>query len=291
MKQPEAIVITGASTGIGRACALHFDKLGYRVFADVRNEADGDALQVAASVRLTPIILDVTNDADIANAERVVNKAIGNGAGKESELTGLINNAGIAVGGPLEYLPIAQVRQQIEINVIGAVAVTQAFLPLLRHASHHSRATVVNISSISGRFAAPFLGPYAASKFALEALSDALRLELRPAGIRVVSIEPGPIATPIWEKSLAAAQAMRQALPPIAEENYGPALDFMLKQIRPNQGIPAIEVAQVVEKAITRQRPRARYLVGPGAWVPVLMSHLPTRLRDWLVASRLPKYG
>ncbi len=286
MAPPQSIVITGASTGIGKACAQHFDQLGYRVFAGVRKAADGEALRAEASDRLTPIMLDVTKADSIAQAALAVTDAVGDGG-----LTTLINNAGIAVGGPLEYLPVEQLRQQMEINVIGAVAVTQAFLPQLRRGAKHGSATVINVSSVSGRFASPFLGPYAASKFALEALSDALRLELRPAGIRVVLIEPGPVATPIWEKTLASAQAVRASLPAKAETHYGPALDFMLNRIQPNQGIPATEVARVVAQAVTLAWPKARYLIGPGSWVAVLLSHLPTGLSDWLVARQLPKFG
>lgn len=286
MDRTKAIVITGASTGIGRACALHFDQLGYRVFAGVRSEKDGAALAADTSEWLTPVMIDVTDDAHVLAAARLVEQTVG-----ERGVTVLVNNAGIAIGGPLEHVPLDRIRQQMDVNVIGAVAVTQAFLPLLRVGLQHSPVTVVNISSISGRMAMPFLGPYAASKFALEALSDSLRLELRPWNIRVVAIEPGEIATPIWEKGLKYAEDMRAALPAIAEDRYGPALDFMIDRIQPNQGMPAMEVARIVEEAVTSARPRPRYLVGRDARIGSWIARLPMRLRDRLIASRLPQYG
>src|SRR5262245_5535409 len=182
------IVITGASSGIGRAMRL--DQLGFHVFAGVRNPADGDALKSKSSERLSPVLLDVTSEDSIARAARSIGDA---------PIAGLVNNAGIAVGGPLEMVPIPLWRKQFEVNVIGQVAVTQAFLPLLRV----GRGRIVNIGSIAGRSALPFTSPYCSSKFALEGLSDSLRMELRQWGISVSIVEPGSIRTPIWEKSLA----------------------------------------------------------------------------------------
>ncbi len=176
-----AVLITGASTGIGAACALHLDRLGFRVWAGVRRPSDGEALVGQASRQLTPIILDVTDSNSIAAALA----GVGAGAGGDS-LAGLVNNAGIVVAAPVEILPIAELRTQLEVNVIGLVAVTQAALPLLRL----GRGRVVNIGSISGRMATPVIGAYAASKFAVEALTDALRVEVQPWGIDVALIEP-----------------------------------------------------------------------------------------------------
>ena len=161
--EPDSIVITGASSGIGEACALYLDELGYRVFAGVRKPAAGEALKAKASKRLAPVILDVTDVASIDRAVETVKAAVG-----AAGLAGLVNNAGIGVGGPLEVVPLADLRKQFEVNVIGQVAVTQALLPLLRQ----GRGRIVNMGSIAGRATMPFMGPYSASKFALEALTD-----------------------------------------------------------------------------------------------------------------------
>jgi NAD(P)-dependent dehydrogenase (short-subunit alcohol dehydrogenase family) len=277
MAPQKAIVITGTSTGIGAACALYLDRLDFHVFAGVRQPVDGDALRQQASPQLTPIFLDVTDPASIAAAASTVSTAVG-----ETGLAGLVNNAGIAVGGPLEFIPLADLRRQLEVNVIGQVAVTQAFLPLLRQ----GRGRIVNIGSISGRVATPFLGPYAASKFALSALTDSLRVELRPWDLAVCLVEPGPIATPIWEKSLAEGEQMVQNLPPQADAFYGSAFvrmwEFALNRRR--MAIPPEAVAKVVAHALTAPRPKTRYLVGPGAWlVPLLAKFVPDRLRDRLI--------
>lgn len=276
-----AVVITGASTGIGAACAKRLAQAGFHVFAGVRKACDGAALQQAIAGSLTPLQLDVTEPMQITAAGDMVAAAVG-----DQGLVGLVNNAGIAVGGPLEFLPVAELRRQMEVNVYGTLAVTQAFLPLLRQA----RGRIVNMSSISGLAASPFLGPYAASKYALEALSDALRLEVRPWGIAVVLVEPGNIATPIWQKGLAFADQLFTDLPAQAHEYYGPIFPFMAKMLNRNRGTPADTVAKVVEQALTTKRPKARYLVGYDARLRTWIERLPTRWRDGLIASRLPKF-
>src|SRR5216684_7141096 len=201
------IVITGASTGIGEACALRLDGLGYRVFAGVRRFADGEALKKKSSDRLSPVMLDVTSEESITAAVRTVG---------DVPLAGLVNNAGIVVAGPLELIPIAMWRKQLEVNVIGQVAVTQAFLPMLRAGCGR----IVNMGSIAGRSALPFSGPYCASKFALEGLTDSLRMELRQFGISVSIIEPGAVKTPIWEKTSASENQYLGALPALLLELY-----------------------------------------------------------------------
>src|SRR5258708_15197622 len=206
------IVVTGASSGIGKACALQLDTLGMRVAAGVRRERDGEALRREASDRLTPILLDITDATAISAAVDCVTTASG-----ETGLAGIINNAGIAVAGPLELLPLSELRKQLEVNVIGQIAVTQAFLPLLRR----GKGRVVMIGSLGGRIVTPFTGAYCASKFAMEALTDALRMELRPWHMHVSIIEPGFIDTPIWEKSKEAASAMLDSLPSQADDLYG----------------------------------------------------------------------
>ncbi len=279
-----AVVVTGASTGIGEACALGLDGLGVRVFAGVRKAADGDALTRKASGRLTPVLLDVTDAAAIAAAAETVAKAVG-----EAGLAGLVNNAGISVAGPLEFLPIAELRAQLEVNVIGQVAVTQAFLPMLRKA----RGRIVNMGSIAGRSATPFVGAYCASKFALEALTDALRMELGPWGIAVSIVEPGAVATPIWEKSVARASATMARRPPQARDFYGQALTTMREasERMARGAIPTDRVVAAVVHALTAARPKTRYLVGADAKVQVALKILPDRLRDRLIvrALRLPQ--
>ncbi len=272
------VVITGTSTGIGAACALHLDRLGFRVFAGVRKEADGERLKDRASERLTPIPLDVTNSATIASAAGTVAKAL-----DDRGLAGLVNNAGIAIAGPLEFLPVDELRKQLEVNVLGQIAVTQAFLELLRQGGGR----VINIGSISGRSALPFLGPYAASKFAMEALTDSLRLELRPWNIWVAIVEPGTIATPIWQKSIAAADQATRNLPERARQLYGPAIAAMRRITAARTGVPAQLVADAVAHALTARRPRTRYVVGRDARLRRIVELLPDRMRDSLIARRL----
>lgn len=275
-----AVVITGASSGIGETCAIHLDMLGFRVFAGVRREEDGAALQQKASSRLTPITLDVT-DADMINAAvQTVTAGVGNAG-----LAGLVNNAGVAVAGPLEFLPIDELRRQLEINVIGQIAVTQAFLPLIRQG--HGR--IVNVGSISGKLVTPLLGAYGASKFALEALTDALRMELQPWGIDVAIVEPGATATPIWKRSLAAGDALMAQMPPQVEALYGKAIAATRKAAARNTtaGTPPIEVAKAVADALTAKRPKSRYPVGRDARIGTTLARvLPDRARDRLLAGR-----
>lgn len=276
----KAVVITGASTGIGRACALYLAKEGYWVFAGVRKQADADFLRQKASGPLTPVFIDVTDPETIADSLKTVIASVG-----QVGLAGLVNNAGIGRGGPLEYLPLADLQTQFEVNVIGQIAVTQAFLPLLRQA----RGRIINMSSISGRVAMPFVGPYSASKFALEALTDSLRVELRPWGIAVISIQPGVIATPIWDKSIAKADELLASFPAEVERLYGDKLAVIHKELQAaaQRGTPAETVAKVVAKALGADRPKTRYLVGPDAKLAAwLVWLLPDRLRDWLVAKQ-----
>lgn len=273
------VLVTGASTGIGRECALHMDRLGYQVFAGVRRQVDGDALAKEASTNLTPILLDVADERSIAKAEGHIREDC-----SENGLVGLVNNAGIAVAGPLEFIPIPELRRQMEVNVIGQVAVTQAFLPLLRKA--HGR--IIFISSISGRVASPLLGPYAASKFALEALADALRRELYPWGLHVSVVEPGRIETPIWEKSVASAVDLLNGLPPEVETLYGGLIDARREgALKGTGGAPVEAVARAVEHALVSLRPKTRYLVGRDARIGALAVRLlPDRLLDRILAHR-----
>ena len=276
-----AVVVTGASTGIGQACALRLDKIGFQVFAGVRKEADGESLKRQASERLTPVFIDVTEEASIASAADTVAAAVG-----AAGLAGLVNNAGIVVPGPLEFQPLGDIRQQIDVNFIGQIAVTQAFLPLLRK----RRGRIVNIGSIGGRMATPFLGAYAASKFAMEAFTDSLRMELQPWGISVSIVEPGSIATPLWEKGQAAADEIDRKLPQTGHALYDPAVAAMRRVADKlaRAAIPPSAVAKAVAHALTAKRPKTRYLVGRDAKLQAAVAKLvPDRMRDWLIVQRM----
>jgi NAD(P)-dependent dehydrogenase (short-subunit alcohol dehydrogenase family) len=285
MATAKSVVITGASTGIGAACALHLDQLGWRVFAGVRKQGDAEALRAQGSARLTPVSLDVTDTVSISTAASAVAGAVG-----AAGLAGLLNNAGIVVPGPIELLPLSDLRRQLEINVVGQVAVTQAFLPLIRA----GRGRIVNMGSIAGRMATPFTGAYSASKFALEALTDALRLELQPWGISVSIIEPGAVATPIWEKAAKTAETMLRAVPPETFVLYAEAIEALKKAAAhaAKNAVDPVDVARAVEHALTASRPRTRYVVGREAKIRAAMAlFVPDRVRDNLVAKsmHLPK--
>ncbi len=269
-------MITGASTGIGEACALRLDGLGYRVFAGVRRFADGEALKKKSSDRLSPVMLDVTSEESITAAVRTVG---------DVPLAGLVNNAGIVVPGPLELVPIAMWRKQLEVNVIGQVAVTQAFLPMLRAGCGR----IVNMGSVAGRSALPFSGPYCASKFALEGLTDSLRMELRQFGISVSIVEPGAIQTPIWDKSAAGANEYLNAAPAPLLELYR-ALLGKLQAAAAHAGKHAVgpeEVAKAVEHALASSKPKTRYVVGSDAKLRMKLIHLPDRIVDSLILKKL----
>lgn len=274
-------MITGASTGIGRACALHLDSLGFQVFAGVRKREDGERLAAEASDRLEPLPIDVTDSESIAKAAELVSEATA-GAG----LAGLVNNAGVTVSAPLEFIPLDDFRHQLEVNVVGQIAVTQAFLAMLRTA----RGRIVMMSSIGGRMSLPLLSPYHASKFALEAIADSLRMELRPWGIAVSIVEPGSIATPIWDKGASSADAVLEKMPADARRLYGKPVEAMRRTAKEagERGLPPESVAKVVAHALTARRPRTRYLVGRDAKAQLVLSRLlPDRMVDRLVARQL----
>lgn len=280
----KSVVITGASTGIGKACALWMDRAGWRVFAGVRKAADGEELRNAASERLTPVFVDVTDAASIAAMAAEVRVAVG-----DDGLHGLVNNAGMATGGVLEFVDLNELRRVLEVNVTGQLAVTQPLIPLLRQ----TRGRIVMMSSVAGFSSTPLLGLYAASKHALEAITDALRLELHPWGIHVSSVQPGTIATPIWGKALNLAEEILPGYPPQALELYGPLVEAMLNSLRKSEsdGIPPEAVAQAVYHALTATRPKSRYVVGQDAKIRAWIERLPDRLRDRVMLGRMPKYG
>jgi NAD(P)-dependent dehydrogenase (short-subunit alcohol dehydrogenase family) len=251
-----SVLVTGASTGIGRATAERLRDAGWLVYASVRNEGEAPA-------NTLELVFDVT-DAD----------AIGRAAAQVDELDALVDNAGIAIAAPLEFLPPEELTRQLDVNVVGQLRVLQAFLPKLRR----SRGRIVLMGSIGGRSALPFIGAYAMSKFALEAMADSLRLEVAPFGVRVTIVEPGTIATPIWTKP----QRNVQEFPPQAAELYGARIDKFrrLAAQRSSKGVPPVEVARVVEQALVSEKPRTRYVVGPDARRRARVQRLPDRWRD-----------
>lgn len=212
----KSALVTGASTGIGYAAALRLDADGWQVFAGVRRESDGEALRKAGSERLEPLILDVTEPEQIAAAAKRVGEKVGSGG-----LDGLVNNAGIVLGGPVETLEISDLRRQLETNVIGQVAVTKALLPMIRAA----RGRVVFVGSVNGRMSLPYLSPYSASKHAIEAIGDSLRGEMHPFGVKVSIIEPGAIETPMREKGNAAANELKATMNADQLRLYGKAIE------------------------------------------------------------------
>jgi NAD(P)-dependent dehydrogenase (short-subunit alcohol dehydrogenase family) len=277
------VLISGASTGIGRASAIRLANAGWDVVAGVRKEADGESVRAESPERITPVILDVTDADTIASTAEAVRTAVG-----ERGLAGLVNNAGVTVQGPLEFLPIEDLRRQLEVNVTGQIAVTQAMLPEIRKATGR----IVNMGSVGGRVAHPFIGPYHASKFAIEALTDSLRKELRPWGIQVVVVEPGSMATEIWEKGAGAANDQLEKLLPRGRELYGQMLE-KVRQVAVKtgeRGGSPDKVAKVVENALTTNRPRPRYLVGPDAIAQVALNALlPARAFDAVEARYLER--
>lgn len=287
---PDAyVLITGTSSGIGSACARRLDRMGFRVFAGVRKTADGQALRQQTSERLEPVLLDVADEQSIRTTAEHITEVVGS-----KGLAGLVNNAGVAVASPLEFIPLDALRRQLEVNVTGQLAVTQAMLPLLRQA----RGRIVNVGSLGGFLASPFTGVYNASKFAMEGLTDALRMEVRPWGIEVVLIQPGVIATPIWRTSLTAADRLLTEMPPQVYELYGPAMNAMRKSAGPakTRGTSPDAVAKAVAHALTARRPRTRYLVGIDARLGALLAYLPDRWRDrliwrWQVGKALEEQG
>ena len=275
--KPRSVLITGASTGIGASCAGYLATRGFRVFAGVRRPEDGERLKADTSSPLTPVLLDVVDPDSLKRARETIAGAL-----EDDGLSALVNNAGISVSAPLEFVPLDDLRRQFEVNLFGHVAVTQAFLSFLRTA----RGRIVNMSSISGRLSAPFLAPYAMSKFALEAFSDALRRELHPWHIEVSCVEPGAIDTPIWNKGLNAPENQLDNAPAGTRELYGESMRALRKlgEKSRDQAIPAERVAKVVHHALTARRPRTRYLVGPDAQITDrLVRWLPDRWLDALL--------
>jgi len=286
----KSVLITGTSTGIGEATAIALHDKGIQVFAGVRRAEDGERLVEKTSSRLIPLLLDVTDPQAIASAVSRIAELTG-----DAGLAGLVNNAGISIAFPMEFLPLEVLRKQLEVNVIGVVAVTQAMLPLLRKGGGR----IVNISSVSGLVAAPYIGAYAASKHALEALSDSLRLELRNFNISVSVVEPADIDTPIWRKSRQTADALREEMLSKVDVNefsddvrQAHATDIAAMRVATSKfeanAIPVSKVVLAIEHALLSRSPKSRYPVGGKSWqVKLLLRFLPDWLRDRIVLRNL----
>src|SRR5262245_32611420 len=281
------VVVTGTSTGIGRACALRLAGAGFSVFAGVRRASDGDALRGEADGSLTPLLLDITDPEMIAAAAEEVSAAVG-----DRGLAGLVNNAGIVKPGPLEYQPMADFRRQLEVNLFGHVMVTQAFLPLIRRGGGR----LVNVGSVGGRLVLPLHGGYSASKFAMEAVTDAYRLELREWGIHVSLVDPGGSASAIFDKTTTAIDAARDGLHErgidLYDDDFANVRELVVKTAE--TATPPDKVAKAVADALTAKKPKTRYLAGKDARaIAVIAKALPDRLKDRVVAHEadLPEKG
>jgi NAD(P)-dependent dehydrogenase (short-subunit alcohol dehydrogenase family) len=277
----KSVVVTGASSGLGRAAAIHLSELGYRVFAGVRTESSAAELsRLSPSMgELIAVMLDVTDAASIAHAGKLVERRC-----SDTGLWAVVNNAGISISAPLECVPMDVMRTQLETNVVGALAVSQRFLPLLRA----SRGRIVNISSGVGNVAPPYLGAYAASQFAKEGLSDALRRELRPLGVSVSVIQPGAVATPIWEKARKSADEILAAAPAEVVETYRARfIEFLnMNELRAQASkTTTADYANAVADALAAKRPKTRYRVGVDSWSSAFVRRIvPDRMMDALMA-------
>lgn len=276
-----AIVVTGASTGIGRAAVAKAVREGAHVFASVRKEADAESLRGEFGAAVTPLLFDVADEAAVRAGASQVAAALGN-----KRLYGLVNNAGIAVPGPLLHLDTDDLRRQFEINLFGVHNVTRAFADLLGADKERVGAPgrIVMISSVGGQNGSPFVGPYSASKFALEGYSQSLRRELMLYGIDVIVIGPGAIATPIWDK------AEGEDLKRFSNTDYAPAVervaDYMLAQGK--QGLPPSDVGDLIWLCLSDPKPKVRYAILRKPFMDARLPRLlPPRMVDNIIAKRL----
>jgi NAD(P)-dependent dehydrogenase (short-subunit alcohol dehydrogenase family) len=281
MDNNKAIVVTGTSSGIGKACALYLDKMGFKVYAGVRKQADSDNLKKQASERLTPVIFDVSDTESISAAASIIEGETG------GNVYGLVNNAGIGRGGALEVTPITEIRKLLEVNVIGLMAVTQAFIPMLRQ----GKGRIINIGSTSSLLAFPGASAYSASKFAVRAITDSLRVELKPFDISVILVAPGAVESAIWEKGKAYKEEMRKTVKPEIAELYSPLRKFGERLNDEVKKIPAGKVAKVVGSAFKSNKPRSYYIVGNDAKGAAKATKLPRGFLDWIILKRIQKLG
>ncbi len=273
------VIITGVSTGIGAAVARHLCRSGCKVIGSVRRAEDASDLAEQFGDRFIPLVFDVTDEENCRKEAQRLEKILDPG----DQVKALINNAGIATGGPLLIFSAEELRHQLDVNVVGVHRVIQCFFPILKaHSTPGAPGRIINISSVAGRRVLPFMGPYSASKYALEAWSDALRMELIPHGLEVVLIEPGPVQSAIWTK-----KPDSEHNPYIGSE-YEPALrqfeSLLIEKSR--SALPAEKVAVLTEKILRMKKPKARYLVTRKAWKNYyLMKILPTRLMDRILVK------
>lgn len=280
----KAVLVTGASTGIGRQCVLDMAEDGYLVFATVRTRYE----PFPSTLPIITIPLDITDDEQMKAAVWLIEKSL-----REKQIKGLFalfNNAGIAVGGPLEFVPIQDFQHQFDINVLGQVRCIQAFLPLLREYGRGAR--ILNMSSIAGRSYLPFSSPYCASKHAFEAISDSLRIELLPWGIHVCLLEPGLIKTPIWDKASKALNHYVSSYPEEAQLLYGKYLSFFARHITScaQKAIAPNIISQSILTILNSRKPKHRYLYGKDAKLRALLNLLPTSILDRLISGYLSKH-
>jgi len=278
-KKNQTILITGASSGIGMATALFLADQGMRVYAGVRKEQNKQKLLKNASSNLTPIFLDVCDQASIDRASELISLEAKN------SVFSLINNAGLSLNGPLEILPLDDIRNLINVNVLGVLEVTQAFIPLIRE----SRGRLINISSGHGLLAIPDKSVYAASKSAVQAITDSLRLELLPFGVHVSSVVVGKVNTSVLGKILRDREKMISLADPDVLNNYLGLIEYFDKEVKNIPGIEAIEVARVISGAIQEERPKTQYLVGPGAKKMKMLSRFPVKMRDKMLYKAIHK--
>jgi len=275
------VVVTGASTGIGRASVKVLTDKGFHVFGSVRKQTDADSLTKEFGDKVTPLTFDVTDEAAVKAGAASVKETIG-----DATLSGLVNNAGIAVSGPLMHIPVEEVRHQMEVNTISPLIVTQAFLPMLGATNPPSSnpGRIINISSVAGKTASPIVGPYAMSKHALEAFSEALRRELMLYGIDVIIIGPGAVATPIWGK------AEEVDITPYKDTDYKQAIDGVRNYMLTNgpKGIAPEKLGELVHHTITTPNPKVRYPIVPNYLTDWLIPNMLTKRRlDKIIASRM----
>ncbi|MGQ7868748.1 SDR family NAD(P)-dependent oxidoreductase [Sunxiuqinia sp. sy24] len=266
----QAVLITGASTGIGYATALYLDKAGYKVYASVRKEDDKQKLIEAATSNLTPVLMDVCDEETVNNAYQQIKTET------EGYTFSLVNNAGVSLNGPLELIPYSDIKMLLNVNICGLILVTKTFLPLIRN----TKGRIANISSGHGLLAIPDKSVYAASKFAVQAVSDSLRLELKPFGVKVSNIVVGKINTNVLDKILDDRKKMIGQAEPETAKLYTTQMEFFDREVKNLPGIEAVEVAKVIADSIGNSKPKAQYLVGPGAKKMKMLSRFPRAMRD-----------
>ena len=279
MNSEKSILITGASSGIGKACALYLDEMGFQVFAGVRKQADAEQLKREASGDLQPVILDVTNSQSIKEAADYI------GQETDGHLFGLVNNAGIGRGGALEVTPMEEIIELMDVNVCGLLEVTKAFIPSLRK----SKGRIVNIGSTASYLSVPGGCAYSASKFAVRAATDSLRLELAPFDVKVILVSPGAVESAIWEKGTRYKEEMRKSVNSKVDEMYAPLRKFGDRLSEQVKKIPAVEVAKVVHRAFDSQKPKPYYIVGNDAKGAAKAARLPVGLLDRILLKRIEK--